>query len=653
MRISTSILLALNLTTAAFAQRDLKVEAVTSLPPVEKRWALLIGVDRYDDQQLSGLDGASNDAKALARTLVDRAGFREEQIVILGSDQPVPRKPTRSEILFRLGNLLKQVPKDGLFLLSFSGHGMERGGHAFLLPSDARLSDDPEILGQVSLDVASLRGIIARQGIQQAIVLLDACRNDPGGRADSPNPLTESYVRGFNFDLANREVQAFATLYSTAVGDRAWEYKEKRQGYFSWAITEALKGKAANEFGQVTLASLIRFVQDSVPRQVALDLGPSKRQRPFAQVEGYRAEDLVLGVLPRPQVTAASVLTDDEAIYWRQCESRGEGFCRIYLERFPAGRFVPLAKAITARKPPVDEPAPQKPVPAAKIDPPVTTEPARVDPPRAEAPRPEPPRPATIPTLRQARETWRNPKDKQTYVWIPAGAFRMGCTQGEPNCWPGGQSEREVTISRGFWMGQTEVTVDAYRRYREATGAAMLPQRNTNGQPYNEAAGDDKLPAVAMTFAEAEGFCGWAGLRLPTDAEWEYAARAGGPRAGNLGESAWYADNSGRRTLDSASLLKRVTKAEDYFKPLVENANSAHRAATRQPDSLGLYDMLGNVDEWVAESPTQLSPGNTRTARGGSWMEPPARVSPSARAATRPDARAPWRGFRCAGEPVR
>ncbi|MFN0167032.1 MAG: SUMF1/EgtB/PvdO family nonheme iron enzyme [Bryobacteraceae bacterium] len=641
MRTSTSILLALNLTVAAFAQRDLKLEPLTSLPTVEKRWALLIGVDRYDDEQLSGLDGASNDAKALARTLVERAGFREEQVVILGSDQPVPRKPTRAEILFRLGNILKQVPKDGLFLLSFSGHGMERGGHAFLLPSDARLSDDPEILGQVSLDVATLRGIIARQGIQQAIVLLDACRNDPGGRAESANPLTESYVRGFNFDVANREVQAFATLYSTAVGDRAWEYKEKKQGYFSWAITEGLKGRAANEDGKVTLASLIRFVQDSVPRQVALDLGPSKRQRPFAQVEGYRAEDLVLGVMPRRQAAiAAPVLTDDEAIYWRQCESRGDGFCRIYLERFPAGRFVPLAQAMAARKPPVEEPAPQK----APVNQPVAQ------------PIPQPviveqPRPAivTVPSLRQARETWRNPKDKQNYVWVPAGAFRMGCKQGEPGC----QSGREVAISRGFWLGQTEVTVEAYRRYREAAGAPMLPQRNKNGQAYNEAAGDDKLPAVAMTFAEAEGYCTWAGLRLPTDAEWEYAARAGGPRSGSLGDSAWYADNSGRRPLDSTSILQRVAKPEEYFQQLVDNANAVHRVATRQPNSLGLNDMLGNVDEWVAESPTQLSPGNTRTARGGSWMEPAARVGVVARVATRPDARAPWHGFRCAGEPVK
>jgi hypothetical protein len=63
----------------------------------------------------------------------------------------------------------------------------------------------------------------------QVMVLLDACRNDPGGRADAPNPLTAAYMRGFSFDIANREVQAFATIYATAVGQRAYEYPEKRQ----------------------------------------------------------------------------------------------------------------------------------------------------------------------------------------------------------------------------------------------------------------------------------------------------------------------------------------------------------------------------------------------------------------------------------------
>jgi hypothetical protein len=137
---------------------------------------------------------------------------------------------------------------------------------------------------------------IRRANVAQVIVLLDACRNDPGGRADAPNPLTLAYTRGFNFDVRNREVQAFATLYATAVGQRAYEYQEKRQGYFTWAIIEGLKGGAANEKGEVTLQSLVRYVQELVPKRIAIDLGASRQQRPFAVVEGYRADELVLAV---------------------------------------------------------------------------------------------------------------------------------------------------------------------------------------------------------------------------------------------------------------------------------------------------------------------------------------------------------------------
>ena len=127
-------------------------------------------------------------------------------------------------------------------------------------------------------------------------MILDACRNDPVGRANADNPLTTAYTRGFNFDLRNREVQAFATLYATEIGHRAYEYKEKKQGYFTWVLVEGLRGGAANDKGEVTLATLVKYLQERVPKRVLQDLGPGKDQKPFAVVEGYRADDLVISV---------------------------------------------------------------------------------------------------------------------------------------------------------------------------------------------------------------------------------------------------------------------------------------------------------------------------------------------------------------------
>ena len=281
------------------AGRGIKIESsepVKTLPGNAKRYALVIGVDQYADTQITTLGGASNDAKTLANALIQYAGFPSEQVTLLASDQPAERQPTRGNILRRLSNMAAVIPPDGLLLISFAGHGIERGGQAFLLPSDSQVSNDVDLLEQTAINVSQIRDRVKKIGVKQVLMILDACRNDPVGRANADNPLTTAYTRGFNFDLRNREVQAFATLYATEIGHRAYEYKEKKQGYFTWVLVEALRGGAANEKGEVTLATLVKYLQDRVPKRVLQDLGPGKDQKPFAVVEGYRADDLVISV---------------------------------------------------------------------------------------------------------------------------------------------------------------------------------------------------------------------------------------------------------------------------------------------------------------------------------------------------------------------
>jgi len=279
--------------------RGLRVQtadSVKALPVASKRYALVVGVDQYADTQITTLGGASNDAKTLANALIQYAGFPGEQVTLLASDQPAERQPTRGNILRRLSNMAAVVPADGLLLISFAGHGIERGGQAFLLPSDSQVSNDVDLLEQTAINVSQIKDRIRKIGVHQVLIILDACRNDPVGRANADNPLTPAYTRGFSFDLRNREVQAFVTLYATEVGHRAYEYKEKKQGYFTWILVEALRGGAANAKGEVTLSGLVKYLQERVPKRVLQDLGPGKDQKPFAIVEGYRADELVLAV---------------------------------------------------------------------------------------------------------------------------------------------------------------------------------------------------------------------------------------------------------------------------------------------------------------------------------------------------------------------
>jgi len=329
-------------------------EEITALPASAKRWALVIGVDKYIDPQISPLKGSDNDARMIADALVRYSGFPQDQVILLSTNQPAERQPTRVNILRRLSNLSTTVPKDGLLLVSFAGHGMERGGQAFLLPADAQISDQISFLEETAISMNRVKQWIKDTGVGQVVLLLDACRNDPGGRADAPNPLSNAYVNSFNFDVRNREVQAFATVYATGIGQRAYEYTEKKQGYFSWAVVEGLKGGAANDKGEVTLSQLVKYVQDAVPKRIAIDLGSTKQQKPFAVIEGYRADELVLAVTSAAANTASNIpgniaTVDPAAIelaYWDTIKnSNNPDDFKAYLDKYPDGQFAALAKS--------------------------------------------------------------------------------------------------------------------------------------------------------------------------------------------------------------------------------------------------------------------------------------------------------------------
>lgn len=334
-------------------------QTVSKLPAKEKRWAVIIGVSKYEDDNITPLPGAANDARALRDALHDYAGFDEKQIILLTTDESKDRQPTKNNILRYLGNLSGTVPKDGLLLVAFSGHGIERQKQAFLLASDTPYNDNLKVLERTAISVSNdFKELIRDTAVGQVIILLDACRNDPSsGRSSSDNPLTQAYKDGFSFDVRNREVEAFATLYATSIGERAYEYTHENKGYFTWAFIEGLKGGAANENGEVTLGALIRYVEKYVPQQVKIDLGSNKIQRPFSIVEGYKAEELILGISKNinnqskkpPQPKTDNSLSDkemSETSYWNYVKQSNDlELLENYLLKYPKGIFAESAKS--------------------------------------------------------------------------------------------------------------------------------------------------------------------------------------------------------------------------------------------------------------------------------------------------------------------
>jgi hypothetical protein len=276
--------------------RVLSHPEIKSLPSREKRWALIIGVNNY------GLKGAVNDAKALRNALVRYAGFPEGQVIVLTTDNP-DSLPTQHNILVRLDELSRTVPTDGLFLFSFSGHGKTVQDNAYLIPSDGRMTSINRLLRDFSIDVSRIKEAIEEMRIKQVLMFIDACRDRIEGtsRGSETESLTPVMSRGLNVDEANKDVEAFATLYATHLGESAYEYYDQDtqewRGYFGKAIEEGLSGKAANEKGEVTLASLVRYLDEFVPMRSYRNEGI--RQRPWNISSGYNYADLVLAMAPR------------------------------------------------------------------------------------------------------------------------------------------------------------------------------------------------------------------------------------------------------------------------------------------------------------------------------------------------------------------
>ena len=285
---------------------------------------------------------------------------------------------------------------------------------------------------------------------------------------------------------------------------------------------------------------------------------------------------------------------------------------------------------------------------------------------REKAPEPPPPPPKPVPAGPKVGDVKVNPKDGLRYAWVPPGTFRMGCSDGDTECDADEKPPHAVRITRGFWMGQTEVTVEAYKRYVRTTGGSMPPEPKFRDRALNAGWASDGLPMNVISWNDARDYCQWAGLRLPTEAEWEYAARAGSQAAryGDLDEVAWYADNSGDQRIDSRRIFDQ--ESNQYSDRLVANANRPRPVGQKRPNNFQLYDMLGNVWEWVADwygaseyanrssrevtDPQGPPGGERRTLRGGSWYVYPRVVRLSGRFNLAPPSRNFFYGFRCIGD---
>jgi formylglycine-generating enzyme required for sulfatase activity len=214
------------------------------------------------------------------------------------------------------------------------------------------------------------------------------------------------------------------------------------------------------------------------------------------------------------------------------------------------------------------------------------------------------------------------------YVFVPGGTFLMGSPPGVGH--NDEQPQHEVTLD-GFYMARTELTNAQYAEFLDANPNVEKPP-GWGELRWNQ----PNHPVVGVFWSEAKAYCEWAGCRLPTEAQWEYAARAGtttvywhGDTADELNRFAWTARNSGARL---------------------------HSVAKKGANAFGLHDMIGNLFEWTLDSYSDdytaegLRDGPSRyvdrVVRGGCWSREPNIARPGDRVGSEPEYRDSCIGFR-------
>ncbi len=315
----------------------------------------------------------------------------------------------------------------------------------------------------------------------------------------------------------------------------------------------------------------------------------------------------------------------------------------FFLRRPPAA---PKPSIAVQQPVPIKQPVSAPPPAVAAEAPPTAKEPAPEKPPPTKVPIVTAPV-ATAPAAPKTSTVRVNKQDGQRYVWIAPGSFTMGCVPNDEDCGAFAKPAHPVTIGTGFWMAQTPTTVAAF-----ATFSKAIHRELPKAPKFNPDWSLTDHPMIEVTWHDANGYCARAGGRLPTEAEWEYAARGGAKTVFPWGnEPSHEFANFGEGT--GGDDERGAIAGKDQWM-------NTSPVASFPANGFHLYDMIGNVSEWCADwfsqtyyaqtpekDPKGPETGSRRVVRGGSWKSPARFEHVSFRGNRPPGDRGSTVGFRC------
>ncbi len=586
---------------AADPKRNLAVSK-TAAPATEQRVALVIGNGAYKSAPLRN---PVNDARAITAKLKT-----------LGFEVIARENLTQKQVGAVLREFRSKLKPGGVALFFYAGHGVQVKGVNYLPTVDADITSEEDVPTQ-SLDVNKVLELMDEAKTRMNLVFLDSCRNNPYARS------FRSAVDGLaKVNAPSGTIISFATRPGSVAADAG----SGRNGLY----TEHLL--AAMDLPNTPIEQALKRVVSGVKQ------ASKGRQEPW--MEGSIEGDFYFrytgqGAQPvKPPVAAVRVQTPEEVEQelWNVIKgSRDKRDIEDYLKQYPKGRFAPLAaqklKALAA------VPLPAKPETVASIAPVSATKPK--------------PSPGTV-----AGKVWKDPTTGMEFVWIPKGCYTMGSPASEARRLSG-EHQHQVCVD-GYWLAKYEVTNGQYRQFKSSHDSGAYEGNSLNG---------DGQPVVQVNWEDAVAYAEWLSqksgktFKLPTEAEWEYAARAGTQTAHYWGDSY----DQACRYANIADFTSKV--AFNFLTWAYDGCNDGYKVSAPvgrfAPNSFGLHDMLGNVWEWAAspydeaysggeKRAAHASEGGARVFRGGSWLNEPGTVRAAYRSYRAPDFRLTTLGFRLA-----